>query len=178
MQNTALRNGTVIGGAMHRRPTQRLAATDVLRGQSRKGQASTEILVLIGMFLLLLLPLLFFAYGRANVTGEDLSVQKAEFAASRLSTAADSVGYLGGKAGIVEEIEVPQNVISLAANSTDIVFDMDVSGGRKQIVKSSAFTLRAVGFERIRRSGTYFFEITAISSYANESTEEVQIKVK
>lgn len=138
----------------------------------KKGQVGTEILVLIGMFLLLLLPLLLYAYGRANISTEDLSVQKAEFAASRLVTAADSVGYLGGQAAIVEEIEIPSSVKGLTVNRNDIIFDLDVASGRKQIVKSSAFTIKAVGFERIRRTGTYFIEIAAASNYSAASTAE------
>ena len=153
---------------------------DMGNGTQRKsrGQASTEILALIGMFLMLLIPLLLYAYGRANTTSEDLSVQKAEFAASRLATAADSVGYLGGEAAVVEEIEIPANVNSLRVNRTDIIFDLDVTGGKKQIVKSSAFTLKAEGLDRIKRSGTYYFEIAAVSNYSTTSAEQVVLRVR
>ena len=137
-----------------------------------KGQVGTEILVLVGMFLLLLLPLLLYAYNKAGTTGDDLSVQKAEFAASRLVTAADSVGYLGGDAAIIEEIEVPPNVNNLSVNSHDIIFDLSGAGGDKQIVKSSAFTIKGVGLERIRPSGTYYIEVRAASNYSAVSTSE------
>lgn len=144
----------------------------------KKGQVGTEILVLIGMFLLLLLPLLIYAYGRSNTAGEDLSVQKAEFAASRLATAADSVGYLGGQAAIIEEIEIPASVKSIEINRNDIVFSLDMSSGQKQIVKSSAFRLKAVGLERIRKSGTYFIEVAAVSNYSATSAEQVVMTVR
>jgi len=146
-----------------------------------KGQVSTEMLALVGLMLFLLLPLLLYAYGKSNSTNEDISVQKAEFAAQRLSSAADSVGYLGGKAGVVEEIEIPPNVksITLGANKHDIVIEIDSSSGKKQIVKSSAFEIRASGFDRIKKAGTYFFEIIALSNYAGTGpTEQVGITVK
>jgi len=146
-----------------------------------KGQVSTEMLVIVGLMLLLLTPLLIYAYGRSNVAQEDLAVQKAEFAVQRLASAADSVGYLGGAAAVVEEIEIPPYVKSvyLSNNGHDIVFDMEVSGGKKQIVKSSAFVIDGPGFSRVGKEGTYFFEVKALSDYSNSSgAAQVRITVR
>ena len=129
-----------------------------------RGQMSVEILILVGMALFLLLPVLLYAYGRANVSGEDLSVQKAEFAAHRLASLADSVGYLGGAAAVIDEIEIPPYVNSLSVNGRDIVIDMDSGSGKKQIVAGSTFNLTSTGFERIVKSGTYFIEVRALST--------------
>ena len=127
-----------------------------------RGQMSTEILILVGMALFLLMPVLLYAYGRANVSGEDLSTQKAEFAAHRLASLADSVGYLGGAAAVIDEIEMPPYVKSIRASGRDIVIDMDSAGGKKQIVAGSAFNLTSTGFSRITKSGTYFIEVRAL----------------
>ena len=145
-----------------------------------KGQVSTEMLALVGIMLFLLLPLLLYAYGKSNSSNEDISVQKAEFAVQRLASSADSVGYLGGKAGIVEEIEIPPNIksITLGLNKHDIIMEVSSSSGRKQIVKSSTFKIRESGFDRINKAGTYFFEIIALSEYAGSGSEEVGITVK
>ena len=129
-----------------------------------RGQMSVEILVLIGMALFLLMPVLLYAYGRANVSGEDLSVQKAEFAAHRLSSLADSVGYLGGASAVIDEIEIPPYVKNVSVNGRDVVIELDAANGKKQIVSSSAFNLTSAGFERIVKSGTYFIEVSAIST--------------
>jgi len=128
-----------------------------------RGQMSTEILVLIGMALFLLLPVLLYAYGRANVSGEDLSTQKAEFAAHRLASLADSVGYLGGGAKVVDEIEIPPYVKNVSVSGRDVVIEIDSVTGKKQIVAGSAFNLTSSGFERITKSGTYFIEVSALS---------------
>lgn len=144
---------------------------------SSRGQMATEVLVIVGMMLLLLLPLLFYSYGRANVAREDIAVQKAEFAAQRLASAADSVGYLGGAAGLVEEIEIPSNVKSLKIEGHDIVFDIDSATGKKQIVKSTAFLIDSrIG--TISRAGTYFFEITALSENISKGAAQVKIGLK
>jgi hypothetical protein len=129
-----------------------------------KAQASTEILILIGISLFLLIPVILYAYGRASVSGEDLSVQKAEFAANRLSSLADSVGYLGGNASVVDEIEIPPYVKSLTVDGNDIIIEMDSSYGRKQIVSGTAFGLEDGGdLARISKAGTYFIEVRALS---------------
>jgi len=52
-----------------------------------------------------------------------------------------------------------------------------VAGGKKQIVKSSAFSIKPVGMDKIGRSGTYFVEITAISDYAGSGAYQVQMKL-
>ncbi|MFA6214864.1 MAG: hypothetical protein WC717_06350 [Candidatus Micrarchaeia archaeon] len=129
-----------------------------------RGQVSTEILVLIGVALFLLIPVLLYAYGRANVSGEDLAVQKAEFAAHRLASLADSVGYLGGGAKIIDEIEIPPYVKSVSVNGHDIVIEMEPGSGRKQIVAGTSFVLEGTGFSRISRPGTYFIEVGALSA--------------
>ena len=129
-----------------------------------RGQMSTEILVLIGMALFLLLPVLLYSYGRANVSGEDLSIQKAEFAAHRLASLADSVGYLGGASAVIDEVEIPPYVENVSVNGRDIVIEMNTGGGRKQIVAGSSFVLSQSGFERVTKSGTYFIEVRALST--------------
>ena len=142
-----------------------------------RGQMSTEILILVGMALFLLLPVLLYAYGRANVSGEDLSTQKAEFAAHRLASLADSVGYLGGASAVIDEIEIPPYVNSVTVNGRDIVIDMDSASGKKQIVAGSAFNLNQTGFERITKSGTYFIEVRALS-ITNAGGAQVGLSLK
>ena len=140
------------------------------------GQLSTEIILLIAVMLLLLVPLMVYAYSRANIANEDLSVQKAEFAAKRIATLADSVGYLGGEAAIIDEIEVPSFVQSITINQHDIIFNMSSTAGVKQIVQTSSFALNSSGFDRIRKAGTYFIEIKALSNY-NAMPGEPQVSL-
>ncbi|MCX8194923.1 MAG: hypothetical protein N3G22_02345 [Candidatus Micrarchaeota archaeon] len=141
----------------------------------QKGQVSTELLVLIGLVLLLMFPLLIYSRNKAEMANENMAIQKAEFAAQRMASAADSVGYLGGSAKIIEEIEVPSNIKRAYVNGHDIVFELETSNGITQVVKSSAFNLTSSGFERIKKSGTYYFEVSALPLGSSSS---VQIKVQ
>lgn len=129
-----------------------------------RGQVSTEVLILIGLMLLILVPLLLYAYSRANVAGEDISVQKAEFAASRLASAASSVGYLGPAAAVIEEVEIPANLRQIRTDGNNIVLEMDSSTGVRQIVKATPFPLSASGLSQVKKAGTYFFKISALDS--------------
>jgi hypothetical protein len=138
---------------------------------------SVEILVLVGMALFLLIPVMLYAYGRANVSGEDLSTQKAEFAAHRLATLADSVGYLGGASAVIDEIEIPPYVKNVSVRGRDVIVELDSAGGKKQIVAGSAFLLNQSGFERIVKSGTYFIEVRALST-TNAGGAQVGLSLK
>ena len=128
------------------------------------GQISTELLIIMGFMLLLLLPLLLYSYGRVSITNEDIAAQKAVAAASRLAHLSDSVGYLGGAAAIVEEVEMPPNLKSVKVSGHDIIILVDSSAGTKQIVKTSAFNLNSSGLENITHAGTYFIQISALSA--------------
>ncbi len=143
----------------------------------KRGQISTEVLIIIGILLLLLIPLLLYAYSKAGIASEDLAVQKAEFAAQRLASLSDSVGYLGGAAAVIDEIEIPPYVKSVKVNGYDIVIEMDSTAGKKEIVKSSEFLIKEIGFENITKAGTYFIEVKALSNYT-QGAEQVQMSLK
>ena len=137
----------------------------------KRGQVSTELLIIIGILLLLLVPLLFYSYNRANVAKEDIGIQKAEFAAQRLARLSDSIGYMGGASEIVDEIQLPPYVKSISVDPLtghDIIINMDSTTGTKEIVASSAFKINADSFIGQKfQEGDYWVDIKAISDPAN-----------
>ncbi len=149
-----------------------------MAGQNLRGQVSTEILLLIGLMLVLLIPLIMYSFGRAGATKEDFAVQRAEFSAQRLARLADSVGYLGGAAAVVDQIDVPPYVksVRIGGNGHDIIFEMDSTSGKRQIVQSTPFQINSQGFERINREGSYFVEVRALSNFTG--TDQVAMIVK
>lgn len=148
-------------------------------GRTMHGQVSTEILLLMGLMLALLIPLIMYAFGRANAAQEDFATQRAEFAAQRLARLADSVGYLGGAAAVVDQVDVPPHVksIRIGGSGHDIVFEMDSTAGRKQIVQTTSFQIHSVGFERITKEGSYFVEVRALSNFTS-GADQVGMTVK
>lgn len=139
-----------------------MARSALMQTIRSRGQASAELLIIIGFMLLLLIPLLLYSYGRVSIANEDIAVQKAEFAANRLAYLSDSVGYLGGEAAIVEEFEMPPNLKGITVSGHDIILLVDSSAGAKQIVKTSAFNLTSGGLENIQKAGTYFLQVSAL----------------
>lgn len=146
--------------------------------KSAHGQASTEVLLLIGLMLALLVPLIIYAYGRAGVAQDSFATQKAEFAAQRLAGLADSVGYLGGNASIVDQVDVPSGVksVELKGNGHDIVFRMNSPAGEKDIVKSSAFNITSKNIGMLSSGGTYFVRVRALSSFGGGPQIEMTVQ--
>lgn len=158
--------------------------------EKMRGQISTEILILIGLVLVLLVPLLIYAYGKANTATNDLNVQKGEFDVQRLASLSDSVGYLGGGAAITDEIEVPSNIISLyvdPVNPHDIVMNLTSQTGSMQVVQTSVFAITTPpstseeSLSKISTAGTYLIEVRALSNFTNATspdTPQVEMSLK
>lgn len=148
------------------------------RMQRKRGQVSTELLIIIGILLLLLVPLLYYGYSRAGIAREDIGVQKADFAAERMARLADSVGYLGGASEIVDEVQMPQYLdnVTIGPNGHDIVISMETASGLKQVVRSSAFNITAVNFGRLAGEGDYWLDFKALSD--TNSSSQVMITVQ
>ncbi|MEM4348201.1 MAG: hypothetical protein QXN37_01385 [Candidatus Anstonellaceae archaeon] len=144
----------------------------------QKGQISTETLALIGVILLLMIPFILYAIGKSNTAKEDFAVQKAEFAAQRLARLADSIGYLGGSSAIVEQIDVPPYVksVRIGGGGHDIIFEMDTSSGKKQIVRTTPFNITADGFDKIKKEGTYYIQIRALSNFSGGAQIKMSVQ--
>jgi hypothetical protein len=143
----------------------------------KRAQVSTEVLILVGLMLTLLIPLLVYSYGRANTARDDMAVQKAEFAVQRLASLSDSVGYIGGSAAIVEEIEMPPGARALRVEGHDVIIELGSPLGARHIVQSSAFTLASSGLGNITTSGTYFIEVASV--YDSEAgAQRVRLALK
>ena len=127
---------------------------------SRKGQVSVELLVIVGFIVLVMVPVLFSIYMRGNDYKERISVSQVNIAAGRLAQAVDSVGYLGGNAKLVLEVQMPQGV-EVKAGSREIVFRFDDNGLRNDIVKGTKFPITTFGLEKLQKTGTYFVEVRA-----------------
>jgi hypothetical protein len=142
-----------------------------------KGQISSEILILIGMLLVFLVPLLLYGYGKINQAGDDLSIQQAEFSAQRLASLSDSVGYLGGNAAIIDEIQIPSDTENISIqNNRDVVITVDSPAGPEQIVQASYFNLTSPNMNSIVRPGNYFIDVQAISNISSSSQVELVVQ--
>ncbi|MCK4319312.1 hypothetical protein KAW38_01950 [Candidatus Micrarchaeota archaeon] len=99
--------------------------------KEKKGQVSTELLLVVGFVLLLFIPLLFIMYQQTDALIEGFSYLHAHLAVHRLAYLINSVGYMGDGSSIVLTIYLPHNVESLEVRSSDL------SAGSEVMVKLS-----------------------------------------
>ena len=80
---------------------------------AKKGQVSTEMIVVIGLVLLIFIPLLTIVYFKATESNEELASYQAQLAVSRIAYLANSIGSLGTDTSIYTDIYLPEGTVSL-----------------------------------------------------------------
>ncbi len=105
----------------------------------KKGQVSTELLVVVGLVLLVFIPLLVMVYFKANEVSEQVATYQADLLVFRLAYLANSVGSLGTDTTIYTDLFIPQNTISLKTYSFEsggeIVLKIQTAEGESEIVE-------------------------------------------
>lgn len=126
-----------------------------------KGQVSVELLIIVGFIALVMIPVLFSVYIRSGEYQQRIYASQVNIAAGRLAQAVDSVGFLGGNAKLVLEVQIPQGV-NASASGKEIVFSFDDNGQRNDISKVTRFDMLESNFGRLASPGTYFVEVKAL----------------
>lgn len=142
----------------------------------RRGQVSTEVTIILGVVIVLMLPVLLNVYLQMNDANEKLYLTQANTAATRLAYAIDSVGNLGPNASMIIELKLPAYVTSVSATGSaaggknqELVFSC-VRGGpsgftANEIVKNTRFDIQRDGsLDRMNKPGTYNVEVRAQDS--------------
>jgi len=106
---------------------------------TKKGQVSTELLVVVGLVLLIFIPLLVMVYFKANEVSEDIGAYQAELLVFRLAYLANSAGSLGTDTTIYTDMYIPKNLVSLKTtsfeNGGEIVLKLTTTEGETEIVE-------------------------------------------
>ncbi len=105
----------------------------------KKGQVSTELLVVVGLVLLVFIPLLVMVYFKANEVSEQVATYQAELLVFRLAYLANSVGSLGTDTTVYTDLYIPQNVVYLKThsfeNGGEIVLRLTTAEGESEVVE-------------------------------------------
>ena len=121
-----------------------------------RGQVANEVVAVIGIAVVLAIPLLFGISMYSASLSQSLEVEKADAAATRLARMADAVIYMGPNSSIVEEITVPAGVSDVRISGREIVFVVETSWGKSEIVK---MTEGNVSGSVPSAEGSYFVEV-------------------
>ena len=136
--------------------------------KARKGQVSTELLVIVGLVLLIFIPLLVLVYFKANEASEQIATYQAELLVFRIAYLANSVGSLGTETTMYTDLYIPQNVIELKTATVggggEVSLKITTVEGESEIVEivkypvSNPGTLAvgpAYGWARFKITSTY-----------------------
>jgi len=111
----------------------------------RKGQVSTELLVIIAIVLLIFLPLLVLVYFKTGEANAQIGAYQGELAVFRLAYLADSVGSLGSNTSVATEVYVPPGVSELSTRSFsrggEIVMKVRTPAGDSEIAEIVKFPI-------------------------------------
>ena len=123
-----------------------------------RGQISFEYVVLIGLLLVLLIPLIYYA---SSYTSHNVKISKAEDAVTSLAKAADEVYASSPGTKKYVWVNVPNGVSDAYVNSTEITLVMNFFGKYSDI---TAITRSTVTGEIPSESGTYRLPVELLSS--------------
>lgn len=111
----------------------------------KKGQVSTELLVIVALVLLIFIPLLVLVYFKANEANQQIASYQAELAVSRIASLANSVGSLGTNTSVVTDVYVPPNTVVFQTNSAgrggEIELKVKTPQGDTDVVEIVTFPL-------------------------------------
>ncbi len=131
-----------------------------MKNRNRKGQVSVELLIILGVVMMLVMPSLFSVYFKTTRANEQLSVNQADMAASRIANSISLVGAASGSS-LISQVIMPANVKKIEIGNNEVVITLQTQNGVTSIVKSAPYnaTVPQESLNRMLNSGTYMLEI-------------------
>ncbi|MCC7571739.1 hypothetical protein KO465_10570 [Candidatus Micrarchaeota archaeon] len=133
-----------------------------------KAQVSVEFLIVIGVMMVLLLPVIVYAFSVLNFENQiRIDISKSQTALDRISNTVDSVGSAGTGSALYTDIFVSkvQNVRIENANQGEIIFTLLTSDGTTSMYRITQYNLTNSdnSLENIK-TGNYRLLINATNS--------------
>ncbi len=122
--------------------------------QTRKGQMSFELLIVVGFVLVLFIPILFFSYNQARSSAKGAGLTFIDNYADALVKGADLVYYSGEGSYIKLYVNVPKDIRNINVTSLNEGSVLVISTGESQITKYTKAPLRVSNIEKLKREGS------------------------
>ncbi len=103
----------------------------------RKAQVSTEMLIMAGFAIVILVPALVILLGSAGFEGEKLNLNMARMGAQKIADTAFDVYAQGDGAKKTIAVNYPENLKNVTALGNEIVFRIALGGKEQEIVAKS-----------------------------------------
>lgn len=141
-----------------------------------RGQVGVEVLAIISIVLVFLIPFILSAYYEYAAFNEKLGVYQASEAASTLATLADAVTSSGPGSNVSTQITIPRGVKKVSLQGREIVFQLETSAGRVDIVEMVKAEVEG-DEDKLTIPGTRRVEVASIMEDADDEAR-VLITVK
>ncbi len=125
-----------------------------------RGQVSVELLIVLGVVMILVLPSLLSVYFRINRANEQLSVNQADMAGTRIANTISLVGAASGSS-LISQVIMPSNVKNISIADNEVVITLQTQNGLTSIVKNTPYNASVPQsvLDRMLQPGTYMLEI-------------------
>ncbi|MDO8740018.1 MAG: hypothetical protein Q7J54_00400 [Candidatus Woesearchaeota archaeon] len=104
----------------------------------KRGQASTEYMIIIGFVALVLIPLIVIFYKQGASTKDQITTSEADQIAKKITDAADSVYYMGEPSKMTLKLYMPENVKEISFSGREIRFKVATANGMTDITSVAA----------------------------------------
>ncbi|MBI2128796.1 hypothetical protein HYU07_01010 [Candidatus Woesearchaeota archaeon] len=104
----------------------------------KRGQASTEYMIIIGFVALVLIPLIVIFYKQGISTKDQVVTGEADQIAKKITDAADSVYYLGEPSKMTLKLYMPENVKEISFSGREVRFKVATANGITDVTSVAA----------------------------------------
>ncbi len=137
--------------------------------KNKRGQSSLELLITLSFGLMILIPVVVFAFIQISNANSTLSTTESQQVASKLASVATSVGAQGYPAKEVVVIQIPPDVDAIYVGNLkntvghEIVFNVSTSAGPSFVTSYTPMNISG-NLGTITGTATYLINVSAQSS--------------
>lgn len=102
-----------------------------------KAQVSMEYLIIVGFVAAITIPLVLIFNAYSTEMNENIAANQADYIASKIVDAAESVYYLGEYSKVTFRVYMPKKINVITIGNNEVVFYMKKLSGTDEIVKYS-----------------------------------------
>lgn len=128
------------------------------------GQVSVEYMILVGFLVVITIPLILVYNSQYKGTNQQITSNQADQLAQKIVDTAESIYYLGEPSKTTIKVYMPNYVQNITLGNGELVFYMDIAGGKDEVVKVSDVPINGT---IDHASGIKYITMQSVGSYVN-----------
>ena len=100
-----------------------------------KAQVSMEYIIIVGFVAIITIPLILIFNSHSTEINENIIANQADYIASKIADAAESVYYLGESSKVTFRVYMPKKINTINIGNNEVVFYVKKLNGIDQVVK-------------------------------------------